>query len=501
MSMLVAVAPLGAVTCESLSGLQLPATKITGAQVVAAGVFTPPAGNADAYKSLPAFCRVQGVIAPSNDSHIEFEVWLPVNGWNRKYEAVGNGGYAGSINYAGMGGALAAGYATSSTDTGHRGTATDGAWALGHPEKRVDWAYRAVHEMAGKSKAVIRSFYGAMPEKSYFESCSNGGRQALMEAQRYPADFDGLVAGAPAAYITRLITQFAWDVQVLEDGGASLIPSAKLPAIERAALAACDSRDGVKDGVIGHPTKCNFDPAVLLCAGAESDSCLTAAQIAALKKIYSGPRDANGETLAPGFAFGGETGGTQGWARWIASAKPGESAQYQFATNFFRNFVFEDAAWDIRSFRLEREMKTVEEKLAPLYEASNPDLSAFQRRGGKLILYHGWSDPAIPPMSTINYYENVVKTMGRAAAQSFTRLYMVPGMQHCGGGPGTTQFNALAALTQWVEQKKAPAEIVARHETNGKTDRTRPLCPYPQEARYKGTGSTDDAANFVCGVN
>jgi hypothetical protein len=261
---------------------------VTSAQVVAAGAFVPPSGpSARIFKTTPEFCRVQGTLTPSADSHIEFEVWLPVSGWNGKYLGVGNGGFAGSIGYTALADAVANGYAASSTDTGHKGGGIDGEWALGHHEKMVDYGYRAIHETAEKTKAVVAAFYGGAPKKSYFASCSNGGRQALLEAQRYPADYDGIIAGAPANYFTHIAAGFVWNAQALD--GAGYIPPAKLKLIESAALASCDAKDGVTDGVIDDPTKCHFDPATLACKGEASDTCLTEPQAAALKDLFRSP--------------------------------------------------------------------------------------------------------------------------------------------------------------------------------------------------------------------
>ncbi|HEY3137148.1 MAG TPA: tannase/feruloyl esterase family alpha/beta hydrolase, partial [Blastocatellia bacterium] len=298
--------PVGAQSCEKLSDLKLANTTITAAQPVPAGAFTPPVGSPEPFKALPAFCRVTGVIKPISDSEIRFEVWMPVSGWNGKFQGIGNGGFAGSISHLELAAATARGYATASTDTGHTGG--NASWALGHPEKIVDYGHRAVHEMTEKAKAIIGAFYGNGPKHSYFASCSNGGRQALMEAQRYPSDYDGLIAGAPANYFTPVLSGFAWNLQALISDPASYIPPDKLKAIETAALAACDARDGVTDGVLDDPTKCNFDPAALLCKGTDSNNCLTEKQVAALKKIYSGPRTSKGEQITAGFVPGGETG-------------------------------------------------------------------------------------------------------------------------------------------------------------------------------------------------
>ena len=444
-------------------------------------------------RGLPVFCRVAGVLKPSGDSDIQFEVWMPETGWNGKFQGVGNGGFAGSINYRELGIAVTRGYAAASSDTGHHAGGTDAGWALGHREKVIDFGYRAVHETTEKGKAIVAAFYGAGPKRSYFSSCSNGGRQALMEAQRYPADYDGIVAGAPANYWTHLLASAAWNLRALLDDPASYFPAAKMAAVEAAAVAACDAQDGVKDGLIGNPAKCRFDPAVMLCKGPENDTCLTAPQVTALRKIYAGPHDAKGKSVFPGYSPGGENG-SGGWPAWITGPAPGKSLMYAFGTEFFKNMVFQNAAWDFHTFDLEHDTKLADDRVAGTLNATDADLKRFHERGGKLILYHGWSDAAIPPQNAVDYYESVVKKMGQNTADSFVRLYMVPGMQHCGGGPGPNAFDLSTPLERWVEQGAAPAGVVAR---NGA--RSRPLCPYPLVARYNGTGSTDDAANFTCG--
>jgi len=499
-------------TCEKLTDLKLTNTTITSAQTVAAGVFTPPTGSAAPFKELRAFCRVTGVIKPTADSDIRFEVWMPSTGWNGKFQGIGNGGFAGTITQPALAAAVSRGYAAASTDTGH--TITDASWALGHPEKIVDYGNRAIHEMTEKAKSVVSAFYGNGPKRSYFASCSNGGRQALMEAQRYPNDYDGLIAGAPANYFTHILTGFAWNLQATLNDPASYIPASKLKAVETAALAACDARDGVTDGVIDNPTKCSFEPSVLLCKGADSEACLTEKQIVALKKIYAGPRTSTGEQIIPGFVPGGETG-PGGWLAWITGAGSNKGLQFFFATQTFANMIYNNPAWDFKTFNLDKDSKLADEKLASSLNATDPNLKAFKARGGKLILYHGWSDAALPPVNTINYFQSVVSKMGQRDAGSFIRLFMVPGMQHCGGGPGPNSFGAVVtsgqsdaqhdmsiALERWVEEGSAPDQIIAskRQGIDAKSPitRTRPLCPYPQVARYKGSGSTDDASSFAC---
>jgi feruloyl esterase len=505
--LLCAALPAAAATCESLASLSLPHTTISRAEAVAAGEFTPPGGQRMA--KAPAFCRVAGTIKPSADSDIRFEVWMPASGWNGKFQGVGNGGFAGVISYAGMAAAVGAGYATASTDTGHEAGGTDASWALGHSEKATDFGYRAIHETALAGKAIAKAFYAAEAKRSYFNSCSNGGRQALMEAQRFPEDYDGIIAGAPANYWTHLLSNAVYMVQATMADPASYIPASKLPAIEAGSLEACDADDGVKDGVIESPDKCRFKPATLLCKGAESDACLTAPQVKALEALLGVPA----QKPFPGYVPGGITG-TGGWSAWITGAAPGRSLMYAFGTNFFGNVVFEDKAWDWHSFQFPRDMKVADDKSARVFNATDADLSRFQARGGKLIIYHGWSDAAISPLNAIDYYKSVQAKMG-PKADGLVRLFMVPGMQHCGGGPGPNSFGQAgpgtaagavdaehdinAALERWVEGGPAPSQIVAaRYKSAGVVERTRPLCAYPQTAHYKGSGSTDDAANFVC---
>lgn len=505
-----------AATCDSLSALKLSSTTITAAHAVDAGGFKPPqgAGAARLFQGLPAFCRVEGVIAPTEDSHIEFEVWLPLeSAWNGRYVGVGNGGFAGSISYAQLGQGVAAGYAVSSTDTGHKAGATDGQWALGHFEKIVDYGHRAIHETAVQSKAIVKALYGGEAKHSYFNGCSNGGRQALIEAQKYPADYDGIIAGAPANYFTHIGATFVWDNQALDEDPAAYIPAKKFAAIEAAAVAQCDAKDGVTDGVINDPTRCHFDPDVLACKGAEDDKCLTASQLAALKKVYQGAHNSKGELIYPGFQPGGESG-MGGWGLWITGLAPGRSLERAFAFGFFADMAFQNAQWDYKTFNFDHDLKLADDKMASVLNGIDPNLKAFKNRGGKLIMYHGWSDAALPPTNTIAYYSNVAAKIGQKQEREFVQLYMVPGMQHCGGGPGPNEFGAYApgaeqgmstALEKWVEHGTAPDKIIA---TKYKADnnpasgvvRTRPLCPYPQEAQYKGSGSTDDAANFACAV-
>ncbi len=502
-----------AADCASLGGTKLPNTTLTTAQAVPAGRFTPPSGRP--LDKLPAFCRLAGVIRPSTDSEIRFEVWLPASDWNGKFLSVGNGGFAGSINYFGLADDLRRGYATAATDTGHQGDAEDASWAYKHPEKIVDFGYRGLHKTTENAKALIQAFYGNPPRHSYFDSCSDGGREALMEAQRYPEDFDGILAGAPANFWTHLLAAAVDMVQHMYGKDPSAyIPSAKLPAIQAAALAACDAQDGVKDGIISDPLRCHFDPSVLLCKGEDSRDCLTAPQVSTLKKLYVGAQDSHGKQIFPGYAPGAEDG-PNGWAAWITGSGPGKASGPVYAENYFRYMVFQDPAWNMLSANVDAAEAAADEKTAAILNSTDPDLGRFKNRGGKLILYHGWNDPAIPPLNSVNYYNSVVARMGAKEGDSFVRLYMVPGMQHCFPGPGPNSFGqfgrttakgkpygAYDALEEWVEKGAAPGDIIATKYVDDDPSKgiqmTRPLCPYPQLAKYKGAGDTNDAGNFTC---
>jgi len=479
---------LAAATCDSLMKLSLPNTSLTLAQTVDSGSFSPPVGRP--VNNLPSFCRVAGVIHPVEDSAISFEVWIPSSGWNGRFYGIGNGGYAGVIGYDGLATAVRHGAAAASTDTGHSANSLEpnASWALGHPQKIIDFGYRAIHETAVKGKAIAAAFYGSAVRHAYFNSCSNGGRQALMEAQRFPEDYDGIVAGAPANYWTHLLTQAMWDVTALLSQPGSYIPAAKMTTVENAVVAACDAADGVKDGVVGDPAQCRFDPSVLLCKGEDSNDCLTAPQVATLRKLYDGP----GPKVFPGHAPGGEAG-PGGWGIWVTGPAQEKSLGFGFGTQFFKNMVYQDAAWDYHTFDLQRDLKKADEKMAHDLNSTDADLKAFERRGGKLILYHGWSDAAIPAYSTIDYYNRVEAKLKPKETEAFVRLYLAPGMQHCGGGPGPNSFDMNQPMEDWVEQGAAPGPIVAT-----RAGRSRPLCPYPQVARWKGSGSTDEAASFAC---
>jgi feruloyl esterase len=487
-------------SCDSLTSLKIPNATITSAESIKPPpdlVLPIPAGPAGPGGKLDVsvpLCRVIAFSSPTSDSHISFELWLPpATTWNGKFEAVGNGGFIGQIGYGALATALRRGYATASTDTGHA-SGNDESWALGHPEKLADWAYRAVHEMTLDSKLIVQAFYGAAPKLSYWNGCSTGGKQGLTEAQRYPNDYDGIIAGAPANYITHLQAGSEYTSWVaLKDGldSPSYIPPAKYALLHRSALDACDAKDGVADGVIGDPTRCHFDPKSIECKDADGPTCLTAPQVKTAQLIYAGAKYSDGKQIFPGF----EPGSELGWTGMAAGPAP-----VSIATGFFQYMVFSDPNWDFRTFNVDRDTRTADSRIGNVVNAIDPNLKAFEARGGKIIMYHGWSDQAIAPLNSIDYYESVASKMGGAQkTQNFLRLFMVPGMGHCQGGPGPNTFDSVTALEQWREHNSAPEKIVAWHSTNGTQDATRPLCPYPQAAIYKGTGNTSDAANFTCG--
>jgi tannase/feruloyl esterase len=483
-----AAAPVGGTSCESLSKLAVSNTAITSAQVVPAGEFTAPAGRgpAPSFNDLPAFCRVQATLTPSADSDIKIEVWLPASRWNGKFQAVGNGGWAGIISYGPLGAALRRGYAAASTDTGHVGGSA--RFALGHPEKLTDFAYRAVHETTVAAKAIIANFYGSGPRYSYWNGCSTGGRQGLKEAQRFPTDFDGIIAGAPANYQMHLHVWSVAVAQAMHKEPGSYIPPEKYPAIHKAALEACDSLDGLKDGLIQDPTRCHFDPKVLECKDADSPACLTAPQVEAARKLYAPVKNSRtGGEIFPGMEPGSELG-------WAGLAGPNAAA---VATDTFTYLVYKDPGWDWHTLNADTDTARADKNDKGLIDAIDPNLKPFFSHKGKLIMYHGWSDQLIAPGNSVNYFGSVAKKMGSKSAEEI-RLFMVPGMAHCAGGEGPNTFDMVSALEQWVEQDHAPEQIIASHSQNGTVDRTRPLCPYPQVARYKGSGSIDEAANFTC---
>jgi feruloyl esterase len=478
----------GGTACEDLTSLAIDNGSVTSSVLVPVGVANAGRGRGAVSETLPAYCRVAVTSKPVSDSEIHVEIWLPSKQlWNRKFEGTGNGGYSSAIEYPTMQNALLKGYAVAGCDTGHSGE--DLKFAVGHPDKIDDWGWRAIHVMTEVSALVIHAYYSKFAEHSYFVGCSTGGHQALMEAQRFPQDYDGIVAGDPGNDRVHLNEGFLWSWLALNKDPESSLPASKLPVINRAVVAACDALDGIKDGIISDPRQCKFDPQALLCKGAETSECLTAKQVKGVRAIYAGAHNPRtGERIFSGWVRGSELG----WGAYFVG--PPEPAR----SDFWRYWVFGDPNWDPRSFDFDKDSAWAESKMAAIV-ADSPDLNAFRRHKGKLFMYEGWADPIQPPDGVIGYYENVEHTMGgEPGTQGFARLFMVPGMGHCGGGVGPNQFNALAALDTWVSHGVAPNKIIASHSTNGTVDRTRPLCPYPQVARWKGAGDTNDAANFVC---
>jgi feruloyl esterase len=493
--LMAAAALLPQPACDAIKTMTLPRVTITATEFVAAGAPVPAArGRGGPAAPLPAHCRVAATLAPSSDSHIEMELWLPAENWNGKFLAVGNGGWAGAISFDAMADGLRRGYATASNDTGHKGA--NAAFAPGHPEKLIDFGYRAMHEMAVHSKAIIQTFYSRAPRLSYYEGCSTGGRQGLMAAQRFPDDFDAIIAGAPVYNMVHLnVSQVAAQVEMLRNP-ARLLPAQKRTLFARAVADACDPRDGVKDGIVSEPRACRFDPAVLACKegpstslGAGASDCLTPAQVENARSAYAPVTTKNGALVYPGRSPGFESG-------WRIPT-PGAPLNPLF-TDMVRYVGRQDANWDPMTFDLETDL-ALALKNASFVEASDPDLAKFKARGGKLLLYHGWADPGPAPENTINYYDAVNRKLG-GKQDGWMRLFLMPGVGHCGGGVGPDQADFLGALERWKEGAVSPARINATRSAGrgGEAGMSRPLCPHPQVARYNGSGSTNDAANFTC---
>jgi feruloyl esterase len=486
-------------TCSDLARLSLVQAKIDSAEEIAAGQYAPPEGadNRGVFKDLPSFCRVKATLKPSSDSDIKIEVWLPASNWNGNFQGVsgggGNGALEGALETAGLAGALRSGFATATTDTGHEGATF--AYAIDHPERLIDYGHRAVHVMTVQAKAITRAFYGKAPKYSYWNQCASGGRYGLSEAQRYPDDYDGIVVSAPASYWTHLQTWSLYVYKATHDNPLSDIPKNKYPLLHKAAIEACDALDGLKDGLIGDPRKCKFDPATLLCQGQDAATCLTTAQVEAARKIYSPLLNPRTKTeIFPRLLPGSELG-------WAGLASGEEEPRYVRET--FRYLAFKDPNWSEKAHPVDfdKDLAALDKTYGSILNANNPDLKAFFARGGKLIEWTGWSDPLIAPEDALNYYESVAKKMGGVSKiDSSFKLYMAPGVLHCRGGDGPDTFNMQTMIEDWVERGKAPGPVVAVHRSAGNVDRTRPICPYPQVAVHTGAESIDDAANFVCKV-
>jgi feruloyl esterase len=460
-----------------------------GSAVPARAAGPPRAGRPGAPAPLPVppYCRVMMILTPSSDSKIEAAVFLPAENWNGKLQVVGNGGWAGTVSYPAMADALREGYATASNDTGHRAADVGGGgmFALGHPEKITDFAWRAMHETVVKAKAITVSFYGNAPKYSYYNGCSTGGRQGLIEATRFPNDFDAISAGAPANPHVHLHAAGVERSLELMRNNAPL-STEKVETLHKAVMNACDALDGVKDGIIGNPERCHYDPSALLCKNGDSSSCLTPAELKTVQIVFGDVKTKTGEVVWTGYPVGTELE--------VASLRnvpksPGG------VWDVIRILGHQDKNYDWHNFDLASELPQADKAGI---DVLTYDLSAFKAHGGKLLLYHGWADPGIPPGHTVSYYKSVLDTMGGGKQDDWVRLFMEPGMAHCRGGAGPDQFNKMAVIERWREEGEAPASILASRVTDGRVDMTRPLCPYPQVAVYKGVGSTNDAANFSC---
>jgi feruloyl esterase len=480
-------------SCESLSSFK-------GDGIVSITARVEPA-TAD----TPRHCRVVGTITPE----VAFEVSLP-DMWNQRFYMTGNGGLAGdpvdTMTNADRTAALTNGFVMARTNTGHDSRKEpSGSFILSNPQKAIDYAHRAVHVTAETAKKIATEYYAKPISFSYWNSCSNGGRQGLLEAQRYPDDFDGIVANAPWVDQTGFTIGAVWNHKALTDAP---VPPAKLTLVAEKVMAKCDQVDGLKDGLIDDPRRCSFDPArdVPACkAGADGPDCLTAAQADALKKVYGGPVS-KGKPYFPGFMPGSEAvnpaangGPASGWVGPIVSAQPGgKPADFNLAEGVLRYLILDppQPEYDFKNFDYDRDTALVA-RWSALADAKDPDLSKFRKSGGKLIMTYGWADTILQPMMGVNYYEAVTAKHGKSTGK-FARLFMAPGMAHCGGGIGPDRNDAVTAVIDWVEKGKAPDQLIATKVTNGQTVRTRPLCPYPQVARYKGNGSIDEASNFRC---
>ncbi len=472
--------------CAALKDVRLPHVEIT-----AVTTETVASGQA---------CRISATSRPTADSDIRMEIWIPVGGaWNGKYVQYGNGGFAGSIRSGQLSAAAARGYAAAATDDGHQAGGQDGRWALNHPEKVIDFGYRALKETTDTAKALIAFMKGSRPQKSYFQGCSDGGREALMEAQRYPADWDGIVAGAPANNWTGLLAVSTSTEQAIATP-ESYLTQADLALVQAAVLRQCGGEAFVRD-----PTACRFDPASIQCRpNRYPESCLAPAKVAALKQIYRGLVDPrSGQVLYPGYTPGAEAQ-PGSWNTWITGPSREQNAMaasHQFGSNYFRYFAFSDPAFDFLKLDLGAQLAESRRRLAPILDSANPNLSAFRARGGKLLQYHGWNDPAIPALGSIAYFEDVRRTMGDTSG--FYRLFMVPGMLHCAGGASPTAVDWLAILDKWVTENAAPATITARtaaapSATPATDAPSQLLCPYPAIARRTGRGAIGDAAAYAC---
>ena len=495
--------PASAKDCASLASLKIDG-KVTSATLVPAGTFVQPAGpgappgvGGASYKDVPAFCRVQATLTPTKDSDIKVEVWLPASGWNGKFVAVGNGIWAGQLSYSAMADPLKRGFAVATTDTGHSGSGMDARWAVGHPEKLIDFGYRAVHEMVVTGKQAIAAFYGNKPKLSYWNSCSTGGRQGLMEARRYPADFDAISAMAPANPMTGLMVQSMWaGWQPHHAPGAALTPQT-LGMVHAAVVKQCDKLDGLEDGLIEDPLRCGFKPAELACKPGETASCLNPAQAEALDNIYGGVRGPDGKVIMPGWPVGSEMQ--------LAVLLMGQEP-FPVATSYFRDLVFaSQPGWNWQVSDYAAELSAARAYGSDMLDVAPASLAPFFARGGKLLLSHGWTDGLIPANNTVAFYNGLEGAIPAVQRQNQLRLFMVPGMDHCGGGEGASTFDTIGTIDAWATTGKTPERIVATREPSPNPNApklapiSRPLCPYPLIAKYDGAGDVNSEKSFVCG--
>jgi feruloyl esterase len=499
-------------SCENLARLALPQTTITIAQVVAAGEFkmpvpnrpagavAPPGGAAPGRQEAgaagpgggpgsqpipanPEFCRVAATLKPTADSDIKIEVWLPASGWNGKFLGVGNSGLGGSIQYRNMITPLLSGYAAASNSTGHDGDNL--SFIPGHPEKFIDYAYRADHEMTVKAKAMIKAFYGTDPRHSYWVGCSLGGVEALTEANRYPEDYDGIVAGSPVNPLTHFNAMQMWAAWLNLKFPDATIPGSKISMINQAAIKACAGPAGLKQSFIDDPLSCHFDPDTLLCKGADAPDCLTAPQVDFLRKLYAGPvNPRTGEAIFPGYAPGTET----------LLGSDGGAHPIKVAVELYMNAVYQDPNWDWKTMDFDTDIDKANKVAAPIIDVP-PDFKAYLDHGGKLMMYVGGAEQ-LNARYVVNFYETALKKS--PDKKDSVRLFVNPGVGHCGGGTGCDTFEKLETIDKWVESGKAPGQLLSSKVSGGKTLRTRPLCAYPTVATYKGTGDLDDAASYSC---
>jgi len=519
-------APQTPASCERLASLSLPNATITLAEVVQAGAFVVP-GNAPRegggssalagtigpvpdvpgrvtantaglglgynggrgippFNTLPAFCRVAATLKPSPASDIRMEMWMPIAGWNGNFRGTSPNGLGGVLNYNAMGVGLADGFAIASTDTGHQGG--DTAW-MRDSGRITDFAGRAMHETTVTGKALASAYYGIPAKYSYMIECGGGSAAALHEVQKYPADYNGIVVGGHAAHLTRQIFGQLWPWLATHPGGVAILPSATLAIVHDAVLKKCDALDGVKDGLLEQPQRCTLDPKEIECRTGVAANCLTAAQVEAVQRIYEGPVNprTREKIWSPLFR-----GSELDWSFFTESAAP-----IGIATSALR-MILNDPTWDYRMVDFDRHVAAADRSDIARVNASNPDISAYVRAGRKLILSGGWNNALVPAGAVLDYYTRVEATIGVRDTRDGVRLYMVPGMIECNGGPGTDTFDLLGVMRRWVERGEAPREVPASRIEHGRVVRTRPLCPYPQVATYRGSGSTDDARNFVC---